>query len=295
MVLIGIQTLYDDNYKNCSAPMRIYFANLAFLVGLLIFGLMMATQGPQRFQKCWAILLTISLAVFSLWVLFGLIIMIIIQFASPNCVPPSYLFSSWIVVGLFNWCVITLLYKAFSAWWSRSKIKREGTRLRKVIDKVYDKIYKKSFDVEKFITKNKQAINTFKMTEKEIAILKDKFGIVNKTDQSTIPVNDRKMCVICLGEFEVGDDVILHPHCKHPFHPECLVNWFKEKLSCPICKTPTRIEMLRQLCNPNNKRPSHRDLFLAHDHDESAPLNRIKDKEAAKDDDDDKEDAKDLL
>ena len=46
--------------------------------------------------------------------------------------------------------------------------------------------------------------------------------------------------VVCLTDFEIGDEVIRHPHCSHIFHPSCIRNWLELHDSCPICRTPLR-------------------------------------------------------
>jgi len=44
-------------------------------------------------------------------------------------------------------------------------------------------------------------------------------------------------CVICLCEFENGDNLMVLP-CQHEFHTECINPWLLKKSSkCPICKT----------------------------------------------------------
>jgi len=47
-------------------------------------------------------------------------------------------------------------------------------------------------------------------------------------------------CSVCLTDFEIGDEVIRHPHCSHIFHPSCIRNWLELHDSCPICRTPLR-------------------------------------------------------
>ena len=41
-------------------------------------------------------------------------------------------------------------------------------------------------------------------------------------------------CVVCQLEFEAEDTVIVLP-CKHVYHPECIVEWLKQKKKCPHC------------------------------------------------------------
>lgn len=42
-------------------------------------------------------------------------------------------------------------------------------------------------------------------------------------------------CVICLYDFQIGDIISALPCC-HVFHTECIENWLKNELSCPVCK-----------------------------------------------------------
>ncbi len=47
---------------------------------------------------------------------------------------------------------------------------------------------------------------------------------------------DQDSCVICLSEFENGDNVTTLP-CGHDYHTECIKPWLLKRSSkCPICK-----------------------------------------------------------
>lgn len=46
-------------------------------------------------------------------------------------------------------------------------------------------------------------------------------------------------CVICMCEFQAEDDIAeLKCDQRHYFHTECLKDWLKRKLECPLCKKP---------------------------------------------------------
>lgn len=47
--------------------------------------------------------------------------------------------------------------------------------------------------------------------------------------------NGETTCSICLGDFETGETLRVLP-CKHEFHAECIDTWFKEKITCPLCR-----------------------------------------------------------
>ena len=54
--------------------------------------------------------------------------------------------------------------------------------------------------------------------------------------------NNRK-CVICLSDFEVGEEVTALP-CLHVFHTECISSWIKKHCQCPVCKFDVTIQSL---------------------------------------------------
>jgi hypothetical protein len=47
---------------------------------------------------------------------------------------------------------------------------------------------------------------------------------------------DRTQCVICMEEYQVGDERTMLP-CWHDFHKGCVNRWLSSKGSCPVCKT----------------------------------------------------------
>lgn len=44
------------------------------------------------------------------------------------------------------------------------------------------------------------------------------------------------VCCVCLGEFEVKEEVLQIPYCKHVFHRLCIYNWLQSKFTCPLCR-----------------------------------------------------------
>lgn len=47
--------------------------------------------------------------------------------------------------------------------------------------------------------------------------------------------NSQRTCMICLGEFEDGEQLKKLP-CSHQFHCGCVEEWLKRSVECPICK-----------------------------------------------------------
>ncbi|VDK35867.1 unnamed protein product [Taenia asiatica] len=43
-------------------------------------------------------------------------------------------------------------------------------------------------------------------------------------------------CVICMCEYEVGDELRKLPMCSHIFHRACIDDWLTRSLTCPTCQ-----------------------------------------------------------
>ena len=44
-----------------------------------------------------------------------------------------------------------------------------------------------------------------------------------------------RKCTICFEDFAEGDEMRILL-CFHRYHDKCIQNWFKNKITCPICK-----------------------------------------------------------
>ncbi|CAN6819922.1 hypothetical protein Bca4012_004431 [Brassica carinata] len=43
-------------------------------------------------------------------------------------------------------------------------------------------------------------------------------------------------CVICLSDFEAGEQIRLLPKCNHGFHVRCIDKWLTQHMTCPKCR-----------------------------------------------------------
>ena len=62
-----------------------------------------------------------------------------------------------------------------------------------------------------------------------------KFLPVSEVKEISKNNNVNNKCIICLSEFELGDQVSALP-CAHVFHTECIASWLKKHCQCPVCK-----------------------------------------------------------
>ena len=70
-----------------------------------------------------------------------------------------------------------------------------------------------------------------------------------------------KSCSISFTDFQHGDMVTPLPcDIRHCFYHENLINWFNNKVECPICRTAfTRDMMLEHASNLDKKLEEHAD------------------------------------
>ncbi|CAA2963687.1 probable E3 ubiquitin-protein ligase RHA4A [Olea europaea var. sylvestris] len=45
------------------------------------------------------------------------------------------------------------------------------------------------------------------------------------------------VCCVCLGEFEIKEELLQVISCKHVFHINCIRHWLQSHSTCPLCRT----------------------------------------------------------
>lgn len=57
----------------------------------------------------------------------------------------------------------------------------------------------------------------------------------NENDIDYEESSTRKLCSICLEDYKIND-LVKRLYCGHQFHEDCLREWTRKKINCPICK-----------------------------------------------------------
>ncbi|XP_019446489.1 PREDICTED: probable E3 ubiquitin-protein ligase RHA4A [Lupinus angustifolius] len=58
------------------------------------------------------------------------------------------------------------------------------------------------------------------------------------------------LCCVCLGEFELKEELLQIPYCKHVFHIECIHNWLQSNTTCPLCRCSIITTNTTKFLNP---------------------------------------------
>ncbi|RDX86982.1 putative E3 ubiquitin-protein ligase HIP1, partial [Mucuna pruriens] len=58
----------------------------------------------------------------------------------------------------------------------------------------------------------------------------------NFVSAENVDLEDREKCIICMEEYEDGDEIGKLDLCVHKFHIQCVKEWLMNKNTCPICK-----------------------------------------------------------
>ncbi|KAL3499201.1 hypothetical protein ACH5RR_038294 [Cinchona calisaya] len=64
-------------------------------------------------------------------------------------------------------------------------------------------------------------------------ILKEKLPVILFDEHSKAR---QTLCCVCLGEFEVKEELHQLPSCKHVFHIDCIRHWLHSNSTCPLCR-----------------------------------------------------------
>lgn len=254
MVLIYNYVNISQYPKNpdCTFPIDLFQICLGIDLQILSFSSIFLSLNLCK--KFWVRLSTIGFIAMPIIFLVFLVMYIYTLGWESRCITDSTRFTLallfLLVCNVISLCFTWLIAKLLIILWKKKKLKRK-------LDNIYTIVYNPRFDIKKFVEENKEIIESIIFTEEEKAILKDKFCVVYegvKNDREEVP-----SCIICMGEYEKGDLICVHPACKHLFHYDCVIGWIAEKRACPFCKIGTRTSMLLNLRKNDQKKLSNRD------------------------------------
>ncbi|KAI9216532.1 hypothetical protein BC828DRAFT_393384 [Blastocladiella britannica] len=85
----------------------------------------------------------------------------------------------------------------------------------------------------------------------EILASKDTVMTANQVVRPLHPEHADPTCVICMVEYEKGDQLVDLPGCAHVMHAQCLQPWLKTKTTCPMCRVDVRDGAAQQTPAPS--------------------------------------------
>jgi len=69
-------------------------------------------------------------------------------------------------------------------------------------------------------------------------------SVQGKEEEEEEAAQDKMCCLICLGEYTETEVVRVMPDCEHMFHVDCIDEWLRLHVTCPVCRTtplPSRL------------------------------------------------------
>jgi len=67
----------------------------------------------------------------------------------------------------------------------------------------------------------------------------------SQSDDGNPITSSNNTCAVCLADFVEGDKVAALP-CRHYFHHDEILQWLKDKRTCPLCNTEVTLQSLRE-------------------------------------------------
>ncbi|KAK9668420.1 hypothetical protein RND81_13G059400 [Saponaria officinalis] len=113
--------------------------------------------------------------------------------------------------------------------------------------------------------------------------LKDKLQVVHFDEE--LQARD-SLCCVCLGEFEMKEELRQLPLCKHVFHGDCIRHWLRASATCPLCRCPLisainvgqPIRLMPNLAHQINNNPAQHEIWTATTsdvHNSSTPQHHV--------------------
>ncbi|CAN8010256.1 unnamed protein product [Ixodes pacificus] len=82
------------------------------------------------------------------------------------------------------------------------------------------------------------------LTEEEQVVIAQRMGLIQHLPTGLYDGSKKnRECVICMGEFAMGDAVRFLP-CMHIYHTDCIDDWLMRSFTCPSCMEPVDAALL---------------------------------------------------
>lgn len=82
------------------------------------------------------------------------------------------------------------------------------------------------------------------LTEEEQVKIAKRIGLIHHLPTGIYDGSKKnRECVICMGEFIIGDPVRFLP-CMHIYHTDCIDDWLMRSFICPSCMEPVDAALL---------------------------------------------------
>ena len=238
---ILIETIRNSDEMQCATPIPLYeIGNISII--LLLFILNLSNDAPiQNACFTWMKILTYVLLVpfFFVWTLLGTIWVIQNIILKNDCLNTTQIVFLFIGQSIIYFCYFFLSCVFFAVvrkFYLKSKKQEDGKKGLLLFYK--NKEIAKNLDVDKFLTDYTVLESTGVLdTEKELFL---KHCKISKND-----LKDDDSCVICLDSLKEKGEC-LKVGCTHHFHASCILDWYKVKPRCPMCKRYFRDYLMKK-------------------------------------------------
>ena len=230
---------YDD--KNCATPIPLYeIGNISIILLLFILNLTNDLPIQNNYFKCIKILLYVSLIpFFFIWTILGTVWIIQNIVRENDCLNTTQIIFIFIGQAIIYFVYIFLIFIFFSfarEFYRNSKKQQNG---KKELLLFYENPKNmKDLDVDEFLTK-------YTILEKASILEKEKEIFLNYCKIPKSDLKEEDNCVICLDSLKSKGDC-LKVGCTHHFHASCILDWYKVKPRCPMCKRYFRDYLMKK-------------------------------------------------
>jgi len=244
-VWLGIQLDNYSKYNGCKPQIELWM-----LVHFLLLYTSMLALRVFYLGYFPSLMLNIGVTFFGLFVFtcpLLLVMLFNVERNTPECRPQWIRVCDWTVIGIGTLAGV-LSSICLCAMLSRETRRQERMEVMKLdLKMVYEKLLEPGNKIMKLLRKYKDIIDNDPLSNRELSILQTNFTQKCATDYDKVTEEFKQNCGICIEQFKVGEEILKHPKCLHRFHPVCLKEWLRRKPSCPMCKLPSRSNMLLEL------------------------------------------------